>query len=202
VIWRAILAPTRRRGNTAAACVIERFLAAHAILARSAGYGRRLKSIEPMTPDRRQLIAESWKKLSPNADQVGTIFYRRLFDIDPALRPMFNSAHMPDQIRKLTTMLDLIVHWLDAPERLVPALKNLGARHSGYGVQEDHYGRVGTALIGTLEEGLGTEFTPELRSAWTEAYLLISSLMRRGAAKVSGTFPALVLEAEQKTDAA
>ena len=150
-----------------------------------------------MTPDRRKLVTESWKVLAPNAALVGTIFYRRLFEIDPALRQMFKGAILDEQIRKLTTMLDLIVHWLDVPERLVPILKKLGARHSTYGVQDDHYGKVGAALIGTLEEGLGDAFTPELRSAWTEAYLLISSLMRRGAAKVSGAFPAVSLESEQ-----
>jgi len=102
-------------------------------------------------------------------------------------------------------MLDLIVHWLDVPEKLVPVLKQLGVRHNGYGVQDEHYAKVGAALIGTLDEGLGDAFTPELRSAWTEAYMLISSLMRRGAAKVSGQFPAMVLESERasmKTDAA
>jgi len=157
-----------------------------------------------MTPERRKLVTESWKALAPNAEQVGTIFYRRLFEIDPSLQPMFRTANMNDQIRKLTTMLDLVVHWLDVPERLVPVLKQLGARHSGYGVQDEMYGKVGTALIGTLEEGLGDQFTPELRGAWTEAYLLISSLMRRGAAKVSGQFPAMVLESERsmKTGAA
>jgi hemoglobin-like flavoprotein len=144
-----------------------------------------------MTPERRQLVTESWKKLAPNATLVGQIFYRRLFEIDPDLRPLFAATILDEQIRKLTTMLDLIVHWLDVPERLVPVLKQLGARHSGYGVQDDHYGKVATALLGTLEEGLGAEFTPELRGAWTEAYLLISSLMRRGAAKISGTFPAI-----------
>ena len=144
-----------------------------------------------MTPERRQLVTESWKKLAPNATLVGQIFYRRLFEIDPELRPLFSATLLDEQIRKLTTMLDLIVHWLDVPERLVPVLKQLGARHSGYGVQDDHYGKVATALLGTLEEGLGDEFTPELRGAWTEAYLLISSLMRRGAAKISGTFPAV-----------
>jgi hemoglobin-like flavoprotein len=64
-------------------------------------------------------------------------------------------------------------------------------------VLDEHYGKVGSALLGTLEEGLGDAFTPELRAAWTEAFVLISSLMRRGAAKISGTFPALVLESEQ-----
>ena len=159
-----------------------------------------------MTPDRRQLVTESWKTLSPNGAQFGAIFYGRLFEIDPTLEPMFKGTNLNEQIRKLTTMLDLIVHWLDLPERLVPVLKQLGARHHGYGVQDDHYGKVGTALIGTFEEVLGDQFTPELRSAWTEAYLLISSLMRRGAAKVSGTFPVVTLESErppvQNSDAA
>ena len=148
-----------------------------------------------MIPERRKLVIESWKSLAPNSDQVGAIFYRRLFEIDPSLRALFEDAVLDEQIRKLTTMLDLIIHWLDIPERLVPVLKQLGARHHGYGVQDEHYNKVGTALIGTLEEGLGDEFTAEIRSAWTEAYLLISSLMRRGAAKVSGAFPAVVVEA-------
>jgi hemoglobin-like flavoprotein len=150
-----------------------------------------------MIPNRRQLVAESWKQLSPNGAQFGAAFYRRLFEIDPTLEPMFKGAISSEQVLKFTSMLDLVIQWLDLPERLVPVLKQLGARHNAYGVQEDHYGKMGTALIGTLEEALGDQFTPELRSAWTEAYLLISSLMRRGAAKVSGTFPVMTLESER-----
>ena len=142
-----------------------------------------------MISQRRQLVTESWKSLAPNGALVGAIFYRRLFEIDPALRPMFSAVTLDEQIHKLVTMLDLVVHWLDVPDKLVPVLKKLGERHSTYGVQDDHYGKVGAALIGTLEEGLGDKFTPELRSAWTEAFMLISSLMRRGAAKISGAFP-------------
>jgi methyl-accepting chemotaxis protein len=145
--------------------------------------------MDTMMPARRRLVTESWKTLSPNGAAVGAIFYRRLFEIDPGLRPMFSAVTMDDQIHKLVTMLDLVVHWLDVPDRLVPVLKKLGERHTTYGVHDDHYGKFGTAFIGTLEEGLGDSFTPELRSAWTEAFLLISSLMRRGAAKVSGAFP-------------
>ena len=142
-----------------------------------------------MIPQRRQLVTESWKSLAPNGALVGAIFYRRLFEIDPGLRPMFSAVSLDEQIHNLVTMLDLVVHWLDVPDKLVPVLKKLGERHSTYGVQDDHYGKVGAALIGTLEEGLGDKFTPELRSAWTEAFMLISSLMRRGAAKISGAFP-------------
>ncbi len=147
-------------------------------------------------PDRRRLVTESWKSLSPNGAAVGAIFYRRLFEIDPGLRPLFSHVTMDDQIHKLVTMLDMVVHWLDIPERLVPVLKKLGERHTTYGLQDDHYGKFGTALIGTLEEGLGDRFTPELRSAWAEAFLLISSLMRRGAAKISGAFPVAKADGE------
>lgn len=143
-----------------------------------------------MMYERRQLVVASWKLLSEQGPEAGAAFYRRLFEIDPALEPLFATSIREEQIRKLTSMLDLIVHWLDLPERLVPVLKQLGARHATYGVMDEHYGKVGSALIATLEERLGPKFTPEIRSAWTEAYMLIASLMRRGAAKISGTYPA------------
>ena len=145
-----------------------------------------------MISQRRQLVIDSWRTASPNAESVGTIFYRRLFEIDPNLRRLLAGTAM-----ELTTMLDLIVHWLGMPDRLVPALKQLGERHTKYGVMDEHYAKVGTALIGALEESLGDKFTPEVRSAWTEALILISSLMRRGAAKISGTFPAIQSDPER-----
>jgi methyl-accepting chemotaxis protein len=146
-----------------------------------------------MTSERRSLVTGSWKLLTPQSVEVAATFYRRLFEFDPDLRTLFSSTVLDDQIRKLTSMLELAVQWLDVPERLVPALKQLGERHAVYGVQDHHYATFGAALIATLEERLGDDFTPELRSAWTEAYALISALMRRGAMKVSGQFPTISL---------
>jgi hemoglobin-like flavoprotein len=147
-----------------------------------------------MTPERRKLVMESWKLLAPHSEEFGRAFYRRLFEIDPQVRLLFKSTILDEQIHKLTTMLDLVVHWLDVPERLVPVLKQLGARHADYGVVDEHYAKVGSALIGSLEEHLGDRFTNEVRSAWNEAYMLISALMRRGAAKVSGSYPVFTLD--------
>ncbi|HEX6047673.1 MAG TPA: globin domain-containing protein [Gemmatimonadaceae bacterium] len=139
-----------------------------------------------MTPERRHLVTKTWRRLAEQGPEFGVTFYRRLFEIDPDLRRLFASTVSDDQARKLTSMLELTVHWLDAPERLVPALKQLGERHAAYGVVDEHYTDFGSALIGTLEERLGDDFTPEARCAWTEAYALISALMRRGAMKASG----------------
>ena len=139
-----------------------------------------------MTSERRHLVMKTWRRLTEQGPEFGVTFYRRLFEIDPDLQRLFSSTVIDDQARKLSSMLELIVQWLDAPERLVPALKQLGERHAGYGIVDEHYADFGSALMGTLEEQLGDEFTPEARGAWTEAYALMSALMRRGAMKVSG----------------
>lgn len=80
-------------------------------------------------------------------------------------------------------MLAEIVRVLDRPAELVPEVAGLGHRHVGYGVKNDDYASVGAALLWLLDQVLGEEFTPELREAWSEAYLLVSSIMRRAAAR-------------------
>ena len=66
-------------------------------------------------------------------------------------------------------------------DELLPAIEAMGRRHSGYGVREEHYTTVATALLWTLEQGLGPAFTPEVRSAWVETYTILSAVMQRGA---------------------
>ena len=67
---------------------------------------------------------------------------------------------------------------------MVPAVQELNSRHDGYGVQEAHYGSVATALLWTLEQGLGEDFTPEVKAAWTETYMLLAGVMKESAAKL------------------
>ena len=74
-------------------------------------------------------------------------------------------------------MIGAAVGMLDRPATLLPVLRQLGARHVGYGVQETHYATVGAALLLTLEQGLGDAFTPEVRSAWAALYGVISQTM-------------------------
>ena len=111
---------------------------------------------------------------------MATLFYARLFEIDPDLRRLFKSD-LGDQGQRLLAMLGQAVALLDRPERLLPVLRQLGARHQGYGVQASHYATVGSALLWTLDQGLGEKFTPEVREAWTQAYTLLSDVMLLGA---------------------
>jgi nitric oxide dioxygenase len=129
-----------------------------------------------MSPADIALVKDSFRKVVPIADQAAALFYARLFELDPALRHLFR-GDMVEQGRKLMTMIATAVASLERLDTIVPAVRALGARHAGYGVQEDHYATVGAALLWTLEKGLGPEFTPAVREAWTSTYSLLANTM-------------------------
>ena len=139
-----------------------------------------------MTPERRQLVLETWQALEPQAGLAARHFYERLFELDPQARDLFAATDMARQEAKLMDMLGLLVRTLDDEERFVRELADLGRRHAGYGARHRDYDSVGTALLWTLERTLGPRFTPEARDAWAEAYRLIAGVMRRAGAKRSG----------------
>jgi hemoglobin-like flavoprotein len=109
------------------------------------------------------------------------MFYARLFVLDPSLRPLFK-GDMAEQGRKLMTMIGTAIANLHRLDSIVPAVRDLGRRHGGYGVQPAHYNTVATALLWTLEQGLGDEFTPATRDAWVECYTVLARTMQEAAA--------------------
>jgi hemoglobin-like flavoprotein len=64
---------------------------------------------------------------------------------------------------------------------MLPIIQDLGRRHVGYGVTAEHYELVGEALLWTLEQGLGDDFTPSVKAAWQEAYVTLSGAMKSAA---------------------
>ena len=126
------------------------------------------------------LVQQSFEKAAALGEKVAEIFYAELFAIDPSLRRMFKSD-MREQGRKLLTTLALVVRSLHAPEKILQPAKNLAVKHIDYGVKPEHYTAVGNALLRTLAKGLGTDFTPEVRQAWVEAYRLLAGVMKEAA---------------------
>jgi hemoglobin-like flavoprotein len=136
-----------------------------------------------MRPETERLVRESWARFEPVAEQSAAYFYAKLFELDPEAERLFARTDMDAQGKKVMRMFAEIVRTLDQPEALVAELADLGRRHVHYGVRDSQYDSVGTALLWTLERGLGPAFTPEMRNAWTEAYLLLSIVLRRAAAR-------------------
>jgi hemoglobin-like flavoprotein len=133
-----------------------------------------------MTPQQITLIQNSWTEVVPISETAAGLFYQRLFALDPSVRPMFK-GDMREQGLKLMKMLGLIVNSLTRLDELVPAAQDMARRHVGYGVQPAHYDTVGAALLWTLEQGLGSKFTGEVRAAWAAAYGVLSQVMKDAA---------------------
>jgi hemoglobin-like flavoprotein len=131
------------------------------------------------------LVQQSWEQVLPIADTAAQLFYQRLFELDPSLRGMFTQTDMAEQRKKLMQMITVAVRGLTRLDELVPAVEALGRRHAGYGVTDAHYGTVATALLWTLEQGLGAAFTPEVRAAWIETYTILATVMQRGAQRLA-----------------
>jgi len=131
---------------------------------------------DKMTPDQINLVKTSFAKVVPIASDAAAIFYARLFETNPEFRPMFKSD-LVEQGDKLMKMLATAVNGLDRLDDILPAVRALAARHVGYGVAPEHYGAVGAALLWTLGQGLGPEFTPEAEEAWAATYETLSSAM-------------------------
>ena len=137
-----------------------------------------------MTPEQITLVKSSWAKVVSIAPTAAKLFYGKLFDLDPALRPLFKSD-MEEQGKKLMRMVGTAVNGLDRLDEIVPAVKDLGTRHAGYGVTDAHYDTVGEALLWTLGQGLGDAFTPETEAAWTKVYGLLADTMKTAAAETA-----------------
>jgi hemoglobin-like flavoprotein len=133
-----------------------------------------------VTEEQKELVQTSFGKVVPISEAAAVLFYDQLFALDPSLRSMFKSD-MAEQRKKLMVMLAKAVNSLGEWESFVSVLRQLGRRHVGYGVKTDHYATVGTALLATLENGLGNDFTPSVREAWVVCYSSIAREMREGA---------------------
>jgi hemoglobin-like flavoprotein len=133
-----------------------------------------------LTQAQKTLVQDSFKTIVPIADDAASLFYRRLFELDPSLERMFPSD-MTEQRKKLVQMLAAAVKGLDRLDQLVPVVQSLGRRHAGYGVLDSHYDTVGSALLWTLEMGLGRAFTTEMKDAWATVYGLLATTMKDAA---------------------
>jgi len=112
-----------------------------------------------MTAREITLVQSTFRAVAPIADQAAALFYARLFELDPALRSLFR-GDMQEQGRKLMSVLGLAVGSLEKLDQLLPAVRHLGVRHVGYGVDDSHYATVGAALLLDPRKGLGSAFTP------------------------------------------
>ena len=129
-----------------------------------------------MTPEQIKLVQASFSKVAPIADKAAVLFYDRLFEIAPSVKTLF-PKDMTEQRRKLMSTLAIVVSGLSDLPSILPAASALATRHVAYGAKPEHYPVVGSALLWTLEQGLGKDWTADVADAWTAAYTTLSGFM-------------------------
>jgi len=134
-----------------------------------------------LTLEQKEMVRSTWAMVTPISEDAARLFYTRLFELDPSTKPLFAQTNMAEQGKKLMQMIQVVVANLDNLERVRTAVEHLGRRHVEYGIKEEHYDSVGTALLWTLEQGLGEQFTAEAKEAWSETYGLLATIMKDAA---------------------
>lgn len=126
-------------------------------------------------------LRESFTLVVERAPDLTHRFYEVLFARHPQVRPLFGRNSRPAQEKMLTQALAAVIDHVEDASWLAETLGAMGAKHVGYGVTPEMYAWVGDSLLITLEEVAGPEWTPEVATAWADAFAAIQSLMLAGA---------------------
>jgi methyl-accepting chemotaxis protein len=135
-------------------------------------------------------LETSFDLVAPRGDELTEIFYARLFDAAPEVKPLFAGADMARQRQMLLAALVLLRQSLRNLDAVLPALRKLGARHVAYGTKPAHYPLVGATLIGAMETVAGEEWQLRYAQAWSEAFGVVAAVMLEGAAEAELPFAA------------
>jgi nitric oxide dioxygenase len=126
-------------------------------------------------------LETSFDLVAPRGEELVSVFYGRLFERVPEVKPLFAHVDMARQRSMLLAALVLLRKSLRNLDAIAPKLRELGARHVGYGASPEAYPVVGEVLLASLAEIAGEAWNDELEAAWSGAYGVVAALMIEGA---------------------
>jgi hemoglobin-like flavoprotein len=128
-----------------------------------------------------EALETSFDLVAPRGDELMDVFYARLFEAAPAVKPLFAGTDLKRQKTMLLGTLVLLRKSLRDLDAIVPKLHELGARHVAYGAEPEHYPVVGRVLLASMAEIAGPAWTPAYEQAWTAAFGVVAGAMIEGA---------------------
>lgn len=126
------------------------------------------------------LVQSTFEIIAPQADVFASMFYQRLFALHPEIETLFARTDMRTMRVMLMRMIGVTVRGLHNLPSILPELRSLGARHSGYGVCAEHFDFAEDALLHALRMQLGEAFRPEVQLGWRDVFGLIRRAMLGG----------------------
>jgi len=101
------------------------------------GTTRTITTMAGLTDDQVKLVKANWNAVKPIKETAADLFYDKLFEHDPSIRSM-SKEDISIQKKALMATISFCVATLNHPDKLVPAVQELGTRHGGYGVTDKH----------------------------------------------------------------
>nr|AZL41264.1 class I non-symbiotic haemoglobin [Datisca glomerata] len=136
------------------------------------------------TEEQEALVVKSWTVMKKNAAELGLKFFLKIFEIAPSAQNLFsflkdsnvpleqNPKLKPHAMSVFTMTCESAVQLRKAGKVTVreSSLKKLGATHYKYGVVSEHFEVTRFALLDTIKEAVPEMWSPDMKSAWGEAY--------------------------------
>ena len=104
------------------------------------------------------------------------MFYARLFEIAPAVKPLFH-GDMTEQGRKLMMTLGVVVNGLRISTRSCPPRRRSPSSTSATASRRPITLRSARRCCGRCSRGSAEAYTAEVDAAWTTAYTTLSGVM-------------------------
>lgn len=136
-------------------------------------------SLPVLSSEAKALVKGSIPVLETQGEALTRHFYQRLFQENPGVRAFFNPAHQHagSQQRALAAAICGFARHVDDLDALRAVVDRIAHKHVSLQVQPEHYPIVGRTLLGAIQDLLGDAATPELLSAWEEAYGLLAAVL-------------------------
>ncbi|XP_077233206.1 hemoglobin 1 [Tasmannia lanceolata] len=169
----------RREGSFARALVCRNPKVIKSVERRSGGL-----RVRGFSEEQEALVVKSWNAMRKDARELGLKFFLRVFDIAPSTKRLFSflrdsDVPLENNTRLKAHAMSVFVMTCETAVNLRKAgkvtvressLKDLGATHFNYGIVDEHFEVTRFALLDTIKDAVPDMWSPEMKSAWGEAY--------------------------------
>jgi len=125
-----------------------------------------------------QIVWDTWDTVKRvYSGRMPSSFYERLFKIDATIPALFRGTDLLEQGEKMVRMFEVVLGSRQPMSALRPILRRMGDRHAVLGVTPAHFASMRTALLSTIQVGLGSAYTKEVAAAWSSWYSALSAEM-------------------------
>lgn len=123
-----------------------------------------------------ELVKSTVPALKEKGLAITQVFYKRMFEQNPEVKPMFNMAKQASgaQPKALAMAVLAAAQNIENLRAIGNAVAKIAEVHCDCMVKEEHYPIVGKHLLWAIKEVLGEAATKEIIDAWAKAYDVIA----------------------------